>query len=502
MSSTSPPTSVPTTAPPSASNGGSSFEQFLGQQSGGTGASTAQVVPPGAAESAYQYETYVANLPVQVGQTMAQMLGVKPGQYTGAQLQQAMSDLSFAQVAQFQSFLHQAGMYFSSTGAPLTGTISGTIGNQDFIALANLVSYANNTGSSIDNVAAQRIGSGAGQQAEQPVNEPVVGGGNVYNIKLDDPASVREVATSIFQSALGRNPTEAEFAKVAGAVRSGELAQQLTERNASEQMSQQQYRATIDKRNAPYQSRPALGAVPTGPFKGPGDAAIALLQYMGGNGQTIPVTQSNVQFIMALSSQFSLNTPQGMQQAVQKLSSFGNVQAALSSGDATGQLAGNTGLQADLKKMGAGDVLGKANSYANQAQSAIQSNPVLATMQAAATNPQVAAYLRSQQQNAQGGFQAPFVGGVGAALGQAPSPTTPGTPYPSTPAADVGGAGGTVPGDQYINPTTTETTNPLSPEQASFNAATTGANRIEYAGNNYLNGFLTIAQAIRNGGYQ
>ena len=58
------------------------------------------------------------------------------------------------------------------------------------------------------------------------------------------------------------------------------------------------------------------------------------------------------------------------------------------------------------------------------------------------------------------------------------------------------------PGDQYINPVTVYTQNPLSPEQAAYNLDTTGANRIQYAANNFLNLFSGLAQFINQGGFK
>jgi hypothetical protein len=162
------------------------------------------------------------------------------------------------------------------------------------------------------------------------VNNAVVGGGNVYQIRLDDPASVREAATSIFQTALGRSPTEAEFSKIASTVRSGEFVQQMATNQAQESMSQQQFQAEIAKRNAPYQPRIALGNVPNGSFR-PGNQRRVVPRISGGGGTTIPVTQGSVRFVMSLG--LNLSTPQAFQQAAQKVLGSPNIQAALASGD-------------------------------------------------------------------------------------------------------------------------------------------------------------------------
>jgi hypothetical protein len=100
---------------------------------------------------------------------------------------------------------------------------------------------------------------------------------------------------------------------------------------------------------------------------------------------------------------------------------------------------------------------------------------VVATFQAAQQNPAVAAYLQAQAQKAEGmGTMVPPQN----QMGQQPA----------------------APGTTYIPGTTLTDVNAPNPEAASFQAATTGPNRIPYLGYQYLNAFQAIMDMVHSGG--
>jgi hypothetical protein len=56
------------------------------------------------------------------------------------------------------------------------------------------------------------------------------------------------------------------------------------------------------------------------------------------------------------------------------------------------------------------------------------------------------------------------------------------------------------PGDAYISPVTTFDVTPATEGAQAYAAATTGPNRIAYAGNNYLNAYQAVLAMIKGGG--
>jgi hypothetical protein len=57
----------------------------------------------------------------------------------------------------------------------------------------------------------------------------------------------------------------------------------------------------------------------------------------------------------------------------------------------------------------------------------------------------------------------------------------------------------TNPTDAYISPVTAITTNPASADAAAYQAATTGANRPGYLGNQFINAYQAVMALIKNG---
>jgi hypothetical protein len=56
------------------------------------------------------------------------------------------------------------------------------------------------------------------------------------------------------------------------------------------------------------------------------------------------------------------------------------------------------------------------------------------------------------------------------------------------------------PGDTYLNPVTVYDVNPATEASQAYQEATTGPNRIAYAGNNYLNSYAAVLAMIKAGG--
>ena len=95
--------------------------------------------------------------------------------------------------------------------------------------------------------------------------------------------------------------------------------------------------------------------------------------------------------------------------------------------------------------------------------------------------------------------QAAVAAKKGAPAGGAPA--QPAWKGQTTPAADVfAGQNSYSAGDTYIAPTEVTGAQPASAQAAAFAQATTGANAVPFAGNEYLNAMGVIAQMIANGG--
>jgi len=420
------------------------------------------------------------------------------------------------------------------------------------------------TTNSVDTVIANNISSGLGQIGKAASLSPTVEGGNTYQIDLTNPAAVREQATGIFQAALGRNPTQDELSRITTYVQGGEAAFQGARNQQAENASQAKFQADLTAKQAANAPQVTLGPVPNGPFNSVGQWAAAFLQYLGG-GNTNLVTSSNIAMIMGwakangdgldknnplgvtlaepgseqtkggtLPSAQSYNNPaDGMRATAQTLANFPLLMQALESGDGAGQL-GNKAFQDELRQWSSGgysditkQVSGsqkQAASFAQQygagqpgtaaatapqpsvnvpagavgtsqeaklAQSQYENQlaqgqqagtpqdpAVAATLQAGATNPAVGAYLQAGYNEAHG--LGDMVAPQTASLGQQP----------------------VAPGTTYIPSTTLTQVQPATAEQAAYQAATTGANRIEYGAMNYLNLFKGLMSFIQQGGFK
>lgn len=473
-------------------------------------------------------------------------------------------ELSPAQLVQLETMLWDGGFYVNSDGSPMTQAPTfGSYDSESWTAFAKALEQASSSHSTVMGVIQQNIQTGVGAAQHTTLPTAVLGGGNTYQIDLTNPTDVAYTAQQIFQAALGRNPTQAEDQAITQAVNSQTISQGYAQEAGHEQQSQAQYQAQQSQRNTQYafQTTPKLaaGAVPNGPFQNNSQWAAALLGYMG-----LPVTASNIAFMAGLASQLGAGTnspnlnplnvvmPQGGSQTKGSSQSFQSwsqslqstaeellngkyqgIVAALQTGSPQqtsslsqalqtltdgkvskvtpsaqqGQEAATTaaqyqgpgsqvgaqqptgGLPAGITKGAtmagqSGSTISAMNAPPAPQQQAgtniapgvtLQPGQTLqqaeqASLQAAATNPQVAAYMRAQEALATNP----------ADLNQTQQPPNP--------------------GDQYLNPVTTITTNPESPSAAAYQEATTGANRPAFLGNEYLNAYAAILNMIKSGG--
>jgi hypothetical protein len=488
----------------------------------------------------------------QIGNDSVSIGAGLPGAQNVTTISQAITwfdNLPTPELTQVEYFLEQAGYYTDANGNPLqTAAALGTLDDQGRRAFLNALIASYSAGTSLTDTLSQAIQTGQGAALRNTLPSAVTGGFNTYNIDLTNP-NIQQGANQIFQATLGRNATPGEVAGIVSTLQQQETSQGLTQEQGAEQASQQKYQAQVTQRNIAYNyetaNKVAGGALPNGPITNTAGYAAALLEYM-----KMPVTASNVAMIMGLSTAMGNNLTQGMNplgtqnvtpgstanaQGVAQFTSWAasiqataqalltgpytNLIASLTDGQGS-QAAGNSSVQAEISKWTGGTTKNitkqvkaaqtGANEAAfyygvNQQQQGVgaqqgtpmglsgnnaqnvgmqsgqsQSPAVAATFAAAAANPAVAAYLRQGALQAEGTFG--VAGGV--------------------PAADVASGQLTQnPGDVYGNPTTVYTTNPETEGEAEYNAATTGANRIPFGAENYLNAFNTIAGMI-NQGYQ
>lgn len=510
----------------------------------GTAISTNQPYNPASAFSPYMSQQVEAQQ-VQVGSTLASALSLTPGSHAIGEVMQHFEEMTPAELRQLEVMLWQGGFYVDAQGNPLpTPPTFGSRDSQSFDALINAALVASQGSSSLDQAIQNNIGQGVGANLRSNLPQAVTGGANFYTINLANPADVHLAANNIFQAALGRNATDAEVANITSTLHSQTLSQGFSQQAAHENLSRTQYQTGLNQRNAAYQyettPKIAAGAIPNS-VTNPSDFAISLLQYMG-----LPVTASNVQFIMgwqkASGQGLSGNNPlgvmlslsgatpsqqggppqysswaQGFQATAQALQSgpYANTLAALSSGDATG-LAGMQNVTQEIGKWSSGaytNLTKQADGFAKQARTAIQSVTVTAAgalggnLQGGQTATPPAPAGQPTPQNARNQQMAGQLAGT-PTPGATPTSVAPTTPSSVLPAsattvnpADVNpGQQVTNPTDTYINPATSITTNPASAEAASYQAATTGANRAPYLGNQYLQAYQAVLAMIKSGG--
>lgn len=451
-----------------------------------------------------------------------------------------------AQLYQVETQLYNAGYYVSgNNGEPLASApVYGSTDPQSTAAFLQALAKAADTGSSASDVISEAISSGAGANNRSTLPTAQIGGGKVYTIDLTNPNDVAYTATQIFQAALGRNPTAAEDASITSMVNSQALAQGYAQEATGESQSKAIYNAQVNQRNIAYQyettPKIALGAVPNGPIVNPQQWAVTLLQYLGD-----PTTVSNIQFLTGWAAKSggslaSFNPLGALYQApgskpnasgppaypswadsitstVQALSQGGytNIMAALTKGNATEQATSTT-------------VASELSKWSNNTYSSVTPGPQAEAEAASAA----ASRVDQTSQTPQTQPPAPVIPGTNRnnamAQGAAPDPNatpgiTPGLTVPpgttiaglqsglapasvpasssSTPAADVQPGQQTVnPGDEYLPPATSITTNPASAAADSYQEATTGANRPAFLGNEFLNAYQAILSMIKNGG--
>lgn len=464
------------------------------------------------------------------------------GATTVGQALQDFMDMSPAQLQYLQMQLYDAGFYTNADGSPMSAADInfGSPGDPaSWTAFTRALGEASQSHVSLSVTLQGRTQAGAG--ANNLLPSPATGGGNVYTIDLSNPTSVKYTADQIFQSALGRNATDSEVQDITNKLRSQETQQGLTQEQGKEQQSQAAYQANVNQRNIAYenQTNPNLtGQIPTGPFANPESWATALLSYMN-----MPVTTSNVAAITAWAKKIgkfndgsfnpldtsrpeggSSTAPDGSQQfqnwaqglrATASMLMDGKYSAlttALQNGTATQAVSTDPAVKQELNTWSAGryssltvdsnttSQAAQATWYwnANNKSSNVNQSAVQATLHAGATNPAVGAYLQSQQQAVQNTLQAgatnPAVGAYLTAQAQAAGSST------VNPANVSQGQQPPNPGDTYINPVTVYDVAPADASSQAYQEATTGANRIPYAANNYLNAYQAVLSMIHSGG--
>ena len=467
-----------------------------------------------------------------------------------------------AELQQLEMQLWDAGYYIDGNGQPVNAQDIrfGVPGDPaSWTAFTRALGAASSSGVSLTQLLQTRSGQGAGVNNALP--SPVTGGGHTYNIDLSNPTTVKYLADSVVQAALGRNANASEVADITSKLQSQETQQGLAQESGAETQSKAAYQAGINQRNVAYESEtnPNLGGpIPTGPFNSPQQWATALLSYMN-----LPVTTSNVAAVTAwvnatgnfnngsynplgtsrpeggsttgstgvqqfqnwaqglegTASMLMNGKYQGLISALQQgngasaVQSDGTVKQELSSWSngqiksltvdsqttqAAAQAVASTSLpQTDPSGLPMGMSRNNANTLGAPPQNAVAS-----TLQAGASNPAVGAYLTAgyQQQQAvantlQAGATNPAVGAYLTAGYQASQ-----APGSVSPANVQQGQQPPNPGDTYINPVTVYTTTPASEQAQAYQEATTGANRIPYGANQYLNAYNAVLAMIKSGG--
>jgi hypothetical protein len=519
--------------------------------SGGTGAapSTAGSGNPIISQDQSAFSQYVlgqtATNPVTIG-NLAGVGGAGQATTIGQALQDFM-DLPPSQLQALEMQLWDAGYYVDGNGQPVSAQNIrfGVPGDPaSWTAFARALGAASSSGVSLTSLLGQRAQAGAGINNALP--SAVTGGGHTYTIDLANPTTMKQVADSVFQSALGRNATASEVSDITSKLRQQETSQGLTQEQGAEQQSRSVYQTEVNQRYISYESQtnPNLGGqIPAGPVNNVQDWSAALLSYMN-----LPVTTSNMAAIMAWVKQtgkfgdgsfnpLGTQRPEGgstsgaggvqqfqnWQQGLEGTASmllngkYQGLVSALQNGQGSQAVKSDATVQQELKSWSAGKVssltvdsktssdaaqasfLWNANSKPAQPGQPAQPGAAAATLAAGASNPQVGSYLQAQQQAAQNTLAA------GASNPQV------GAYLQAQQAASQGGQGVSPwdvsqgqqppnPGDAYISPVTTFDVTPATEGAQAYAAATTGPNRIAYAGNNYLNAYQAVLAMIKGGG--
>src|SRR5580698_8756768 len=152
----------------------------------------AQEAPPSAAQSAYQFQNYVAGANVVLGPTIAQLLGLSATQtYTGDEIINAYYDMPHGDLISLQNYLYNSGEYASEEGTAMTGRpVFGSYDNDGFMAISQAILDTQNDTSAkgISNMSTylqQQITSGAGLLKQESALNPISGGGNTYQVTTD-----------------------------------------------------------------------------------------------------------------------------------------------------------------------------------------------------------------------------------------------------------------------------------------------------------------------------
>jgi hypothetical protein len=368
----------------------------------GTQAQT-PVYAPGSFSSPY----YLSQIQSQGGQVqvagdLAQVMGIPPGSYQLHDLLADFNRLSQSQLLQIQTLLWDGGFYTDTSGGPQsTPPTFGAHDNQSFLAFGNALLSAGQSGRSLDDTIMTNVSQGVGQAQRAASLTPQVGGANVYRIDLTNPADIAYTARTVFQAALGRNPTQKELDSVVSTVQSGQQAQGGAWANVQEGAEQRKFAATEAARQAANAPQTALGPVPNGPFADVGQWSVAFLRYLGD-----PVTTSNLAAIIGWakaagqgmdgnnplgvtlaaagskavgggpgpSPQIYQQPADGMKAAAQTLGNFPTIMAALKTGDAQSAL-GQKAVQDELRQFSSGaysDITKQAGGAARAAAAANQ----------------------------------------------------------------------------------------------------------------------------------
>ena len=362
---------------------------------------------------------------IALGADIAAVFGLPPDtRLSMSALLEEYSKASSSQIRQLQSILSAAGMFTDANGTPMSNPpTSGLPDDQTYAAFGNALLQTLQSGntSTVSDVLVNRAAMGAGTASQQQaMGAPTVQGGNVYQIDLTSPTDMAYAAHQIFQTALGRNPTQAELARLTASQQGEETTYQQARNQQREAASQSMYQATVSAKQAQLAPQATAGPVPNGPFKDIYQWAAGFLQYMGGG--TDLLTPSNIAMIVAWansvgsagknnplgvtlaapgSTQTAGGTAQsaqnyaqpadGMRAALQTLQeSFPLLLSALKGGDASAVL-GQKAVQDELKQWsnGAnnGDITKQAQAQTNKATAASQQyggHPTAATAAAGA----------------------------------------------------------------------------------------------------------------------
>lgn len=498
-----------------------------------TSAPSQTEAPPGAAVSAYEYQTYIAGASLILGPQLASVLGLSSNSpVTGSQVINAFYGLSQGELRSLEESLYYAGMYANAAGEQTTTRPDFGVADIDgFNALSQAILQAANgksAGETLSGYLANRISSGAGQAAIQGAIQPITGGGNVYQVNLTSPTDVYATAMQIFQQYLGRNPTQTELDNIVQQVQSQQTQYQQTLNTQAESAKQAQYQQAINSRTAQLTPAVPNGPIPNGPYENPGQYSVAFLQYLG-----YPVTASNVSVLTAwINANGGLNglgrnnplgvstagpgvtpaakasnfaTPaQGMQAAANLLNSpqYYNLSSALATGQGA-TYATSSGVKDELSQWSGGKIT-SLNTAAQQSAA-----------EAAVTNYTTPDISRGQAPGFMGPLPSSGTGGpVQTTRAEAPNfmgplPSTPmggGQPSSASPSMvqpqqASPGQGLTAPGDSYLPASTLTATAPPSPTSVATQAATTGANLTPYLGNQFLQAYQSILSLIQ-GGYK